>query len=855
MHSNTNVTSTTNDNGLYRVDDTGVCPDNSTLFLSPEAMQKINANPHDVVLVRNKNKFTCGIVLPDNELENNKIKLNKTLRLNSKAKLSDNVYPVSFTEIRFAKYVNILPYADTISSTIQVDLTTHLLQPYFVDQYRPICKNDQFICNANMLSVEFKVVDIVFEGKGVSIDPSSPILQKEFDSCCIVGPETEIRMSGDPILRDKEESLKQIGYEDIGGCKHIIKQLREICELPIKFPEIFATLGTEPPKGVLFHGPPGTGKTLMAKAIANECGCYFRNVNAPEIVAAQPGMSEKMLAGIFEDAKENAPAIIFIDEIDSITQKRDKINSELEKRIVAQLLILMDGLADRGQVIVIGATNRPNTMDPALRRSGRFDREIHIGVPDTEGREEILKIHTKSMKLSEDVNIKKLANDTHGFVGADIKQLCSDAGMHVINTRINISDWDYKKIDMNVLASLFITNDDFVSAKEKIAPAALRETVIEKPNVSWDDIGGLGETKQNLIETIQYPIQNQDLYTKFGTKSPSGTLLYGPPGCGKTMIAKALATGAGMNFISVKGPEFFNMWVGESEAKVREVFDKARQAAPCILFIDEIDAVAGSRNSGNHDSGVSERTVMQLLTEMDGMGGKKNVFVIGATNRPWALDTAIMRPGRLGTHIYIPLPDYVGRLSILQACLRNTPMGEGIILEKLANATTGYSGADLTAIVQHAVKNAIRELVEESRVVSVPYVRKSMFEELEYMCANLDYDGFVALSHGFTEYNIRNVIEKCKQLVVDEVPITQNLVVELINNEAMNKPPVMLMPYHIENAMDNVHKSVPDDEIQRFLNFAHKEVATKKSGFRFDSDTNQIPLPTGGTEVVDDLYS
>jgi transitional endoplasmic reticulum ATPase len=386
---------------LYRVEETGVCPDNSVIFLSPNSMVKLTAKELDVVLLRNKNKYTCGVVKSDQTMGDMEIKLNKTLRLNASLKLSDNVYPVVFSDIRIAKSVNILPFTDTISENVHIDLITHLLEPYFKNKFRPIKKGDQFVCNMNMLSVEFRVIDITFEQNSKkNINANSPIRQNEYESCCIVGPDTEIKIAGDPLPRNKDDdTVKKISYEDIGGCKNVIKQLREICELPIKFPEVFKTLGTKPPKGVLFHGPPGTGKTLLAKAIANECGCYFVNVNAPEIVAAQPGASEKMLKSIFEDAQENKPAIIFIDEIDSITQKRDKINSELEKRIVAQLLILMDGLAERGQVIVIGATNRPNTMDPALRRCGRFDKEINIGVPDTEGREEIFKIHTKSMKL------------------------------------------------------------------------------------------------------------------------------------------------------------------------------------------------------------------------------------------------------------------------------------------------------------------------------------------------------------------------------------------------------------------------------------------------------------------------
>merc|ERR1711959_190464 len=431
------------------------------------------------------------------------------------------------------------------------------------------------------------------------------------------------------------------------------------------------TLGVKPPRGVLLYGPPGSGKTLIAKAVANETGAFFFLLNGPEIMSKMAGESEANLRRAFEEAEKNAPAIIFIDEIDSVAPKRDKTWGEVEKRVVSQLLTLMDGMKGRGQVVIIGATNRPNTIDQALRRFGRFDRELDIGVPDDNGRLEILRIHTKNMKLSDDVKLEEIAANTHGFVGADLAQLCTEAALTCIREKMDLIDLEEETIDAEILDSMAVSQDHFTSAMGSCNPSSLRETVVEVPNVKWDAIGGLEQTKRNLQEMILYPIDHPEKFEKFGMQPSRGVLFYGPPGCGKTLLAKAVASECSANFVSIKGPELLTMWFGESEANVREVFDKARSAAPCVLFFDELDSIGTARGSSGGDAGgAGDRVINQILTEMDGMGVKKSVFIIGATNRPDIIDPAVLRPGRLDQLIYIPLPDEPSRLNILKSVLR-----------------------------------------------------------------------------------------------------------------------------------------------------------------------------------------
>merc|ERR1712141_940941 len=475
----------------------------------------------------------------------------------------------------------------------------------------------------------------------------------------------------------------------------------------------FKNLGVKPPKGVLLHGPPGTGKTLMARAVANETGAFFFLINGPEIMSKLAGESESNLRKAFEEAEKNSPAIIFIDELDSIAPKREKTHGEVERRIVSQLLTLMDGLKQRSHVIVMAATNRPNSIDPALRRFGRFDREVDIGIPDAVGRMEILRIHTRNMKLGDDVDLEQVASETHGHVGADLAALCSEAALQQIREKMDLIDLEDETIDAEVLDGLAVTMENFRFAMGKSTPSALRETVVEVPNITWNDIGGLENVKKELQELVQYPVEHPEKFLQFGMQPSRGVLFYGPPGCGKTLLAKAIANECQANFISVKGPEVLTMWFGESEANVRDIFDKARSAAPCVLFFDELDSIAKSRGgSTGGDAGGADRVMNQLLTEMDGIGTKKNVYIIGATNRPDIIDSAILRPGRLDQLIYIPLPDQDSRICILKASLRKTPVSKDVDIKYLAELTKGFSGADLTEICQRAVKLAIREDIQ-----------------------------------------------------------------------------------------------------------------------------------------------
>lgn len=476
---------------------------------------------------------------------------------------------------------------------------------------------------------------------------------------------------------------------------------------------MFKTLGVKPPRGVLLFGPPGSGKTLIARAIANETGAFFFLLNGPEIMSKMAGEAEANLRKAFEEAEKNSPAIIFIDELDSIAPKREKTQGEVEKRVVSQLLTLMDGLKGRGHVVVIAATNRPNSLDPALRRFGRFDREIDIGVPDEVGRMEVLRIHTKNMKLSEDVDLAEIAKQTHGYVGADLAALCTEAALQCIREKMDLIDIEDETIDAEILDAMAVTNEHFRFAMGQTNPSSLRETVVEVPDVTWDDIGGLEDVKKNLQEMILYPIEHPDKFHKFGMQPSKGVLFYGPPGCGKTLLAKAVAHECSSNFISIKGPELLTMWFGESEANVREVFDKARGAAPCVLFFDELDSVGTARGSSQGDAGgAGDRVLNQLLTEMDGVNSKKNLFFIGATNRPDILDEALIRPGRLDQLIYIPLPDKPSRVNVLKAVLRKSPIAPNVSMDFLAELTDGFTGADLTELCQRATKAAIRESIE-----------------------------------------------------------------------------------------------------------------------------------------------
>ena len=534
----------------------------------------------------------------------------------------------------------------------------------------------------------------------------------------IVGPNTEVQLHETPVDVSKIEgvgNLVDVSYEDIGGLKEEVKKVREMIEIPLKRPELFEKLGIAPPKGVLMHGPPGTGKTLLAKAVASESDAHFIAINGPEIMSKYVGGSEENLREYFEEAEENSPSIIFIDELDAIAPKREETNGEVERRTVAQLLTLMDGLKSRGQVVVIGATNRPDSLDPALRRPGRFDREIEIGVPDSEERKEVLEIHTRNMPLADDVDLDKIANTTHGFVGADLESLCKEAAMRVVR-RILPEIQNDEEIPKEVLEKIVVTGDDFKSAQKEIQPSALREVLVQIPDIKWDDVGGLEDVKQELKEAVEWPLKHPDTFQRLGIRPPKGTLLYGIPGTGKTLLAKAVASESEANFISVKGPELLSKWVGESEKGVREVFRKAKQAAPTVIFFDEIDAIASARSGNDTDSGVTKRVVNQLLTEMDGLEELEDVAIIAATNRPDILDAGLMRPGRFDRHIQVKEPDEEARLAIFKVHTKDMPLAKDVDLKKLAKNTEGYVGADIEAVCREAAMLTLRDNLEASEI-------------------------------------------------------------------------------------------------------------------------------------------
>lgn len=528
----------------------------------------------------------------------------------------------------------------------------------------------------------------------------------------IVTAKTEMVVSDAPSRAVPATSIPKISYEDLGGLRNEIQKVREMIELPLKHPEFFERLGVEAPKGVLLYGPPGTGKTLLARAVANETNANFYSIGGPEIMSKYYGDSEERLRDIFKQAQEGAPSIVFIDELDSIAPKREEVTGETEKRIVSQLLSLMDGLQSRGQVVVIGATNRPDSIDPALRRPGRFDREIEIGIPDRQGRLEILQIHTRGMPLAGDVKLDKLAEVTHGFVGADLEALCKEAAMRSLRRILPEVDLEQTSIPAKLLNKITVTMADFQEAMKEAHPSVMREVLVEVPNVKWEDVGGLENVKKTLQESVEWPLKFGGIFEYADAQPPKGILLYGPPGTGKTLIAKAVASQSGVNFISIKGPELLSKWVGESEKGVREVFRKARQVSPCIIFFDEMDSVAPVRGSGLGDSHVTERMVSQLLTEIDGLEELRDVVVIGATNRPDIVDPALLRPGRFDTLLYVAPPDLEARKNIIKIHTRRKPLADDVDIDKLAEMTEDFVGADIAALCSSATMIAIRDHLE-----------------------------------------------------------------------------------------------------------------------------------------------
>ena len=521
-----------------------------------------------------------------------------------------------------------------------------------------------------------------------------------------VTTETRLTILNEPAPEGK--GLPRTTYEDIGGLHEEIQRVREMVELPLRHPELFQRLGIEPPKGVLLHGPPGCGKTLLARAVANESEANFYSINGPEIMSKFYGESEARLREIFQQAQQNAPSIIFVDELDAIAPKREEVTGEVERRVVAQLLALMDGLSGRGNVIVIGATNRPSALDPALRRPGRFDREIEISVPDKKGRYEVLQIHTRGMPLAQDVDLQKLSAMTHGYTGADLSALGRETAMKALRRYLPQINLEEERIPPAVLEKMEVTMEDFTGAYKEVTPTAMREVYIEVSTVHWDDAGGLDDVKQHLKEAVEWPIKNPEMFTRLGIRPPKGILLYGPPGCGKTLLARAVATESEANFISIKGPEVFSKWVGESEKAIREVFRKARMAAPAVVFLDEIDSLTPRRGMGMSDSGVSERVISQLLTEMDGITSLQDIVVIAATNRPDMVDSAVLRPGRFDRLIYVPEPDEKSRLQIFKIYTKEMPISNDVDLNQLSTMTKYYSGADIESLCREAAMHSLR---------------------------------------------------------------------------------------------------------------------------------------------------
>jgi len=651
--------------------------------LDPEAMEKLGLTPGDVVEISGKRR-TVAICWPGYGEDAGKgiIRIDGYTRNNAGVSIDEKV-TVRKVEAKKATKITLAP-TEPLRIEGAEDYLAQLLEG------RVVTRGDSILIGIMGRKVDLTVT---------SVQPPAPAV--------IITADTQIVIGEKPAAAVRE--VPRVTYEDIGGLQEEIRKIREMVELPLKYPELFERLGVEAPKGVLLYGPPGTGKTLLAKAVANETNAAFFSISGPEIMSKFYGESEERLREIFRQAEENAPSIIFIDEIDAIAPKREEVTGEVEKRVVSQLLALMDGLKPRGRVVVIGATNRPNAIDPAMRRPGRFDREIEIGVPNKQGRLEILQIHTRGMPLAEDVDLERIASVTHGFVGADLEALCKEAAMRALRRILPQIDFEKESIPAEILNKIVVTMNDFMEALKDVEPSAMREVLVEVPTVKWEDIGGLADVKLELQEAVEWPLKYPEVFEHLDAKPPKGILLYGPPGTGKTLLAKAVANESEANFISIKGPELLSKWVGESERAVREVFRKARQAAPSIIFFDEIDSIAPVRGGGYGDSHVTERVISQLLTEMDGLEELRGVVVIAATNRPDIIDPALLRPGRFDKLLYVPPPDLEARKEILKIHLRKKPLAEDVNIDEIAKRTEGYTGADLAAVCNTAVMLAVRE--------------------------------------------------------------------------------------------------------------------------------------------------
>src|SRR5712692_2548872 len=657
--------------------------------IDPKIVEELGLTSGDVVQITGKRKTTalCWPAYQD-DYGRGTVRIDGYMRKNAGVSIDDKVV-IRKLDAKIAEKLTLAP-----TEPLRIVGGEEYLAQYL--EGRVLAKGDYVPIN-----IMGRKVDLVV----TNTNPSAEAV--------IVSENTEI-VFGEQV-KEPVTTLPRIAYEDIGGLRPVIQKVREMIELPLRHPELFERLGVEAPKGVLIHGPPGTGKTLLARAVASETNANFQSLGGPEIMSKYYGESEENLRTVFKQAQENAPSIIFIDEVDSIAPKREEVTGEVEKRVVSQLLSLMDGLQSRGKVVVIGATNRINAIDPALRRPGRFDREIEIGVPDSEGRLEVLQIHTRGMPLAKDVDLKKLADVTHGFVGADLEALAKEAAIRALRRILPEINLEAENIPAEVLNTIIVRRSDFQEALKEVEPSAMREVLVEVPDIKWDDIGGLEGVKEELREAIEWPLKYPELFAQMNAVPPKGLLLYGPPGTGKTLLAKAAANESEANFISVKGPELLNKYVGESEKAIREVFRKARQASPCIIFFDEIDSVAPVRGSGSGDSNVTERVISQFLTEMDGLEELRNVVIIAATNRPDIVDPALLRPGRFDRMLLVPPPDLGARKQIFRIHTKKTPMAEDVKLDELARKTEGYTGADIASICNTAVMLSIKEHIGKAK--------------------------------------------------------------------------------------------------------------------------------------------
>ena len=660
--------------------------------IDPENMAKIGAEVGDIVEIKGK-KETAAKIMPTYMEDRGKgiIQMDGLLRENAQIGLDERT-SLQKAPHKPAERITLSPL--TLIGGMRQDRDRRYIGSLL--EGLPLTEGDRIRANLfGTRSQDFTVL---------STSPKGVVL---------IHPQTAIRIKEE---KGEVEGRARISYEDIGGLNREIQRIREMIELPLKYPQVFERLGIEAPKGVLLHGPPGCGKTLIARAVANETKAYFSHISGPEVMGKFYGESEGRLRGVFEEAQRNAPAILFIDEIDAIAPKREEMGGEkqVERRVVAQLLALMDGLESRGQIIVIAATNIPNVIDPALRRPGRFDREIEIGIPDKNGRLGILQIHTRGMPLAEDVDLERLSQITHGFVGADLEALCREAAMTALRGIFPSIDFELDEIPYDTLLKLEVTMDDFMEALKEVEPSAIREVFTEIPNVGWDDVGGLDSTKSVLQEAIEWPLKYSRLFERAKTKPPKGILLCGAPGTGKTLLAKAVASESEVNFISVKGPELMSKFVGESERGIREVFKKAKQASPCIVFFDELDSLAPARGAGM-DSHVTDRVISQLLTEMDGIEELKGVVVLGATNRLDIVDPALLRAGRFDSLLELPIPDELTRLEILKVHTRGKPLASNVDLKLLAQNTEGLVGADIESICRKASMLTIREFLDNQK--------------------------------------------------------------------------------------------------------------------------------------------